>query len=124
MRPQLGPIKGLTRVMGVDVAKANVVLCDGQTGRTWTVANQADALRQALEPFADYDLMVCEVTGGYERSVLETALSLGLPAHRADPLRVKRYIASLGGAAKTDGPRPTASMRPGFAATARSAAQA
>jgi transposase len=103
MRPSRAPIKGLTRVLGVDVAKASVVLFDSQTRRTWTVTNKAEALRTALAPFADYELMVCEVTGGYERALLEAALDLGLPAHRADPLRVKRYIASLGGAAKTDG---------------------
>jgi transposase len=103
MRPRSGPIKGLNRVVGVDVAKASVVLFDSQTRRSLTVANQPDALRAALSRLAEHDLMVCEVTGGYERAVLEAALSLGLPAHRADPLRVKRYIASLGGAAKTDG---------------------
>jgi transposase len=102
MKPKSGPIKGLNRVVGVDVAKASVVLFDSQTRRTWTVANEPDALRAALSGLAEYDLMVCEVTGGYERAVLEAALSVGLPAHRADPLRVKRYIASHGGAAKTD----------------------
>ena len=103
MRPDLGPIKGLTRVLGVDVAKSGVVLFDSQTRRTFKAANRPEALRRALAPFADYELMVCEVTGGYELALLEAALGLGLPAHRADPLRVKRYIASLGGAAKTDG---------------------
>jgi len=103
MRPCHGPIKGLDRVVGVDVAKTSVAFFDSQTRRTWKVANQPQALRQALSGLADYDLLVCEVTGGYERAVLEAALSLGLPAHRADPLRVKRYIGSLGGLAKTDG---------------------
>jgi transposase len=102
MRPRSGPIKGLKRVVGVDVAKVSVVIFDSQSRRSRTVANQPAALRAALSDLAEYDLLVCEVTGGYERAVLETALSLGLPAHRADPLRVKRYIASLGGAAKTD----------------------
>ncbi len=103
MKPISGPIKGLARVLGVDVAKASVVICDSQTHRTWTVTNEPAALSSALAPFADYDLLVCEVTGGYERALLEAAHGLALPAHRADPLRVKRYIASLGGAAKTDG---------------------
>ena len=103
MKPRSGPIKGLSHVVGVDVAKASVVIFDSRTRRTWSVANEPDALRAALSGLAKYDLMVCEVTGGYERALLDAALSLGLPAHRADPLRVKRYIASLGGAAKTDG---------------------
>lgn len=103
MKAMSGPIKGLARVLGADVAKASVVIFESQTRRTWTVANEPQALSAALAPFADYDLLVCEVTGGYERALLEAAHGLGLAAHRADPLRVKRYIASLGGAAKTDG---------------------
>jgi len=102
MKPTHRTIKGLDRVLGLDVAKANVVLFDPVSGRTWTVVNTPDALFRALKPFADYDLMVCEVTGGYERAALDAALILGLPAYRADALRVKRYIASLGGSAKTD----------------------
>jgi transposase len=102
MKAMSGPIKSLTRVLGADVAKASVVIFDSQTRRTRTVANEPDALRAALAAFADYDLLVCEVTGGYERALLDAAHGLDLPAHRADPLRVKRYIASLGGAAKTD----------------------
>lgn len=103
MKASHGPIKGLQRVLGVDVAKASVVLFDSLTRRTFSVANAPEALIEALEPFADYELMVCEVTGGYERAALQAALTLDLPAHRADPLRVKRFIASHGGAAKTDG---------------------
>lgn len=103
MKSHHRPIKGLIRVLGVDVAKASVVLFDSASRRTWTVANAPEALREALTPFADYELMVCEVTGGYERALLDAAFAIGLPACRADPLRVKRYIASLGGDAKTDG---------------------
>jgi transposase len=102
MRPRSGPIKGLSRVLGADVSKATVVFFDPLAKRTWSVANQARALRAALAAFADYELLVCEVTGGYERRLLEAALGVGLAAHRAHPLQVKRYIASHGGAAKTD----------------------
>jgi transposase len=102
MKADHSPIKGLTSVLAADIGKATAVLCDSRTGRRWTVANEPEVLRQALEPFADYELLVCEATGGYELALLDAALALGLPAHRADPLKVKRYIASLGGAAKTD----------------------
>jgi len=102
MKPSNHAIKGLDRVLGLDVARASVVLFASFSRRTRTVANTPEALREALAPFADYQLMVCEVTGGYERAALEAAFSLGLPAHRADALRVKRYIGSLGGRAKTD----------------------
>ena len=102
MKPSAICIKAMIRVLGLDVAKATVVLFDPMSGRTLTVANAPGALREALRAFADYDLMVCEATGGYERAALEAAAALGLPAHRADAAKVKSYIRSHGGAAKTD----------------------
>ena len=102
MKPSPSPIKALSRVIGLDVAKASVTLFDPGSRRSCVVANTVDALTQALSPFADYELAVCEATGGYERATLQAALAVGLAAHRADALKVKRYIASHGGAAKSD----------------------
>ena len=102
MKPSRNAIKTLDRVLGLDVAKVSVVVFDPISGRTWTVANQLQSLLEALAPFADYELMVCEATGGHERAALQAALTLGLAAHRADASKVKSYIRSLGGAAKTD----------------------
>jgi transposase len=89
-------------LLGADVAKASVVLHDSRTGRCWTVANTAEALHQALQPYADHDWLICETTGGHERLLLETAAATGLTACRADAARVKAFIASHGGRAKTD----------------------
>ena len=102
MKPSKTTIKALDRVIGLDVAKATVVLFDPGSGRTLSVANDLKSLIAALTPFADYELAVCEATGGYERATLEAAGLVGLAAHRADAARVKNYIRSLGGAAKTD----------------------
>ena len=102
MRPSTTSIKATIRVLGLDVAKAAVVLFDPVSGQTLTIANKPKALMKALKPFADYELMVCEATGGHERAALDAALALGLAAHRADAAKVKSYIRSHGGAAKTD----------------------
>ncbi len=102
MRPSTTSIKAMIRVLGLDVAKATVVLFDPVSGRTLTVTNKPKPLLRALKPFAGYELMVCEATGGHERAALEAASALGLAAHRADAAKVKSYIRSLGGAAKTD----------------------
>lgn len=90
------------RVLGLDVGKAQVALHDPVSGRTQLIANTFKALREALAAFADYDLAVCETTGGYERAALDACLAAGVPAHRADAARVKAFIASHGGRAKTD----------------------
>jgi transposase len=102
MKPSNDPIKPIHRVIGLDVAKATIVLFDPLSRRTCEVPNTKADLQAALAPFADYELMVCEATGGHERPALEAALALGLAAHRADAAKVKSFIRSLGGAAKTD----------------------
>ena len=89
-------------IIGIDVAKASVTIFDAASGRCWRVANTAQALREALQPLANRTLAVCEATGGYERAVLEAACALGLAIHRADAAKVKAFIASHGGNAKTD----------------------
>lgn len=48
-------------------------------------------------------LIVCEATGGYERHVLEAAVSLGISCHRAHGSRVRFFAKYLGISAKTDG---------------------
>lgn len=90
------------RILGLDVAKAAIVAHDAVTGRTFSIANEPKAFRKALKPFAAYDLWVCEATGGYERVLLDAALALGAPAHRACAARVKAFIKSHGGHAKSD----------------------
>lgn len=89
-------------VLGLDIAKDTVALYDTESRRSLVVDNSRPALRQALAHFGEHDLAVCEVTGGYERAVLDTAHALGLPIHRADPAKAKAFITSHGGHAKTD----------------------
>lgn len=102
MKPSHAPINPLRRVIGLDVAKLTVVLFDPLSRRSREIPNRQADLKAALAPFADYELMVCEATGGHERAALEAALELGLPAHRADAAKVKAFVRSLGGQAKTD----------------------
>ena len=90
------------RVLGIDVAKDGVVVFDSVHRRTQSVINSVVEIGNLLQCYRDYDLAVCECTGGYERATLQAAHQLGLPIHRADPSRVKRFIQSYGGRAKTD----------------------
>lgn len=86
-------------VLGADIAKDTIVISDGST--VWTIANQ----RRIIESFLkknDAALVVCEPTGGYERQLLDACLRIGLPAHRADTLKVKAFMRSYGTLAKSD----------------------
>ena len=52
-------------VLGLDVSRNTVTLYDDRSRCTLTVANDADALRTALQPYqGTATLAVCEATGG------------------------------------------------------------
>jgi transposase len=89
-------------VLGLDVAKASVTLHDLGSGRSRRLANTKEALLAALEDYRDHDLAVCEATGGYEDVLLEVLVTLGIPAHRADAVRVRAFLRSHGTLAKSD----------------------
>ncbi|WP_170294984.1 IS110 family transposase, partial [Roseospira navarrensis] len=99
MTNQAHPVEA---VIGADVSKDTVTLCLGTNGEIRTVPNTAEDLKTALRAFGPVDLVVCEATGGYERTLLGVTLDLGLRAHRADAARIKAFIASYGVKAKTD----------------------
>ena len=50
-RPQ-SAVPNWAGFVGIDVAKRTVTIFDASTGRCWSVANTAQALREALEPLA------------------------------------------------------------------------
>ncbi|EJC77314.1 hypothetical protein Rleg10DRAFT_6017, partial [Rhizobium leguminosarum bv. trifolii WSM2012] len=51
-------------VLGLDVSCDTVTLFDSCTSRCLTIANEADALRAALQPYqGTATLAVCEATG-------------------------------------------------------------
>ena len=88
-------------IIGIDVASATVAIYDQITNTHCSVANQLDALVQALTPLRGRALVVCEATGGYEDQLLVALHSLGIPVHRADGRRLNAYARSIG-PAKTD----------------------
>jgi transposase len=102
MPETLEPANAGLRVLGADVAKDAIVFHDSVTRGCFSLANSPAELGQALASYADYDWLVCETTGGYERQLLEAAEAVGLRACRADAAQVKAFIASHGGRAKTD----------------------
>lgn len=89
-------------VLGLDVAKASVTIYDLASGRCRTVPNRRQELLRALESHVDCALAVCEATGGWEDVLLEVLATLGIPAHRADALKVRAFMRSHGTLAKTD----------------------
>jgi transposase len=91
-------------LVGLDVAKAELVVAVRPSGEQWTVANDeagvqvlAERLR-ALQP----TLIMCEATGGYELLSVGTMLAAGLPVVVVNPRQVRDFARATGVLAKTD----------------------
>ncbi len=90
--------------VGVDVAKAELVVACRPAGPTWTASNDAEGIAgtvarlQSLGP----RLIVLEATGGYERAVVAALAVAGLPTVVANPRQVRDFAKATGQLAKTD----------------------
>ena len=91
-------------VVGIDVAKAELVVAVRPGGDRWTVPNnEADVARlracfQQLMP----TLVVLEATGGYERAAVAELAAVQLPLVVANPRQVRDFARATGQLAKTD----------------------
>ena len=90
--------------VGIDVAKSRLDVAVWPTGKRRTLANDTtdiDKLTlwlQAQQPC----LIVLEATGGYERAVLASLGTAGLPVAAVNPRQVRDFARAIGRLAKTD----------------------
>ena len=90
--------------VGIDVAKAELVVVVRPSGETWTVPNDVTGVRalvQRLEQ-ATPTLVVLEATGGYELPCVAALLAATLPVVVVNPRQVRDFASSTGQLAKTD----------------------
>jgi transposase len=99
MSPAATPV---SRFLGCDVGKSNIVVHDAASGRTRTITNEPQALSDFASGLDAACFVVCEATGGYESNLLAALLAASVPAHRADARKVKAFIRSFGTLGKTD----------------------
>lgn len=101
---------GFNHVVAFEVAKADLVVHILPGGTTATLTNDAKVIRRLLKAelkrTAGKDLgpmlVICEATGGYERTVIEIAAELGIACHRAHGSGVRAYARFRGTHAKSD----------------------
>jgi transposase len=97
-------------VVAFEVSKESLVVHALPIDEQSSIANRPQAVRRLLKAEIKRNrkdmlgplLVVCEATGGYERHVLDAAIELGLPVHRAHGTRVRFFARYLGLTAKTD----------------------
>jgi len=90
--------------VGVDVAKAELVVAARPSDERWSVANDergARTLAERLKRGAPA-LVVLEATGGYELAAVAALAAAGLPVVVANPRQVRDFARATGQLAKTD----------------------
>ena len=90
--------------VGVDVAKAHLDWVLGPDGDVERIENRPDAVRRLVRRLQklDFDRVVLESTGQYERLLFEALQDEGVPVVRVNPLRVRRFGQGMSVLAKND----------------------
>jgi transposase len=90
--------------VGIDVAKAALVVATRPESVSWTAANDAVGIARTLERLRSVQpgLIVLEATGGYETALVAALVAAGLPVVVANPRQVRDFGRSTGQLAKTD----------------------
>jgi transposase len=90
--------------VGVDVAKAEVVVACRPDDVGWRATNDPEGIAATvarLRMMAPV-LIVAEATGGYERALVAALAAAGLPLVVANPRQVRNFAKATGQLAKTD----------------------
>lgn len=89
-------------VVGVDVAKAEIVIYRSDLQQIEVVANERSALKKWLKKLPAHTAIGLEATGIYHLDTTELAHDMGHDVYVIDGSRVNKYRESLGIRAKTD----------------------
>jgi len=90
--------------VGVDVAKAELVVAVRPGGARWTVTNDERGVRTLVERLREVPptLIVLEATGGYELLGVAALAAAELPVVVVNPRQVRDFAKATGQLAKTD----------------------
>jgi transposase len=91
-------------VVGIDVAKAELVIGVRPTGERWAVGNDERGVRTLVERLRREapELIVLEATGGYELVCAAALAAAALPVVVVNPRQVRDFAKATGQLAKTD----------------------
>jgi transposase len=91
--------------IGIDIGKFNFVTAIYGNKQTKEYSTNSEGIAEFIKEhqhlFADA-LCILETTGGYEMELLLILCSQNISVHRADSRKVKNFVRSNGGSAKTD----------------------
>ncbi len=90
--------------VGIDVAKAELVIAIRPSGESWSVSNDDAGVRALVQLWAGTapTLIVVEATGGYEMPCVAAFAAAELPVVVVNPRHVRDFAKATGQLAKTD----------------------
>ena len=90
--------------IGIDVAKAELVVAVHPSDARWTVANDERGVRTLVDRAKELapTLIVLEATGGYELLAVAALAAVSLPVVVVNPRQVRDFARATGQLAKTD----------------------
>lgn len=90
--------------IGIDVAKAELVISVRPALESWTVPNTSAGIEGVVPRLAGLSpqVIVLEATGGYERAVVAALAAAQLPVVVVNPRQVREFAKATGQRAKTD----------------------
>jgi transposase len=90
--------------VGIDVAKAELVIAVRPAGERWVVPNDDAGVKRLVLRLRHLapTLVVLEATGGYERAAVAALAAAGVPLVVANPRQVRDFARATGQLAKTD----------------------
>lgn len=94
-------------LVGIDVAKAELVIAVRPSGERWTMANDGTGIQTLVQRVRGHapTLIVLEATGGYERATVAALAAAQRPVVVANPRHVRDFAR-----APASSPRPIGSM--------------
>lgn len=92
------------RAVGIDVAKAALVVAGRPDVAPWTVPNTTEGIATLVGQLRELHpaIIVLEATGGYERGAAAALAAVGLPVVVVNPRQVREFARATGQRAKTD----------------------
>ncbi|WP_343528924.1 transposase [Sphingomonas sp.] len=89
-------------VVGCDLSRALIDICELPSGRIGQVANTPDAIAAWLDTL-DHDApIVFEATSGCDGDLIATLTARGHPFSRVNPRQAREFARAIGMLAKTD----------------------
>jgi transposase len=89
-------------IIGIDVCKDRLDLFEHESGRGYSIGNDAPSIETWLDGQAGHLQVALEPTNRYHEAVAEAAYARGHDVYWIDPFRLSHYRAGLGRRAKTD----------------------